>query len=219
MTQYQCLDDFVAEVLDGWMLHDLDNLTKIAVLPGASGNCNFPIALYVFSCIEFLGQLTNKDPMPKTNYTKTAILGFFDDFFPEVDKNNIKSYEDSFVNIFRNGLAHNYFAKNAGISRKASELLRVDENGKLILDADTLVEAFRKAIENLKQSITSSEELCNRIIDRYNALYQGNLKYNFTTTTTTTTSSLSSGASLAHPEMVKNLRYTTTLPYDPENDG
>lgn len=210
----QWLNNFIAEVVDGWMLKDLERLSNdIPHRPGEAGNCNFPIALYVFACIEFLGQLTSVTPITQNqSYTRDSIMGFIDDFFPDDFKQKIQPHRGNFVNIFRNGLAHNYFAKSAGISRTESEPLRVNDHGMLILDADRFADAFKLAIEKLKESIITDVNLAESMIDRYNTQYQQNLRFRITTTTTHV-----SGASLAHPSMTRNFT-TTTMPPPPKPD-
>lgn len=225
----QWLNGFIAEVIDGWMITDLKRLLiDIPHRPGADGNCNFPIALYVFACIEFLGQLTTTAPLPKTGYTQTSIMGFIDNYFPEDFKLKLQPHRANFVNAFRNGLAHNYFAKYAGISRTENEPLQVNGEGMLILDADRFVEAFRAAIVKLKEAIKTNAQLAETMVDRYNAQYQDN-RLRFQTTVTTTRVS---GASLAHPSMLSGLtsssssapsityedlvKTTTTMPPPPQ---
>lgn len=193
------------------MLSDLKRLeSDIPHRPSEAGNCNFPIALYVFACVEFLGQLTSATPI-NTNqggYTRDSIMGFIDDFFPDDFKQKLQPYRSNFVNIFRNGLAHNYFAKYAEVSRTEKEPLQVNAKGMLILDADRFTDAFILAIQKLKEAIKTNSQLADRIVDRYNSQYQNNLM-RFNTTSTTT---LVSTASLAHPSMLRDLKTTTTMP-------
>lgn len=205
----QWIDNFVLDIIDGWMVKDLESLlTNIPQQINESGNCNFPITLYVFSCIEFLGQLTNATPV-NTNvsgYTQNAISNYIDNFFPDEFKRKLQPYQNSFINIFRNGLAHNYFAKSAGISRGETTPIQVDKNGCLILDADIFATSFIDSIEKLKSVINTDASLAKRITDRYADQYQTNkLKFQFTPTKT-----FVSGASLPHPDSLKKL--TTTMP-------
>lgn len=208
------LNDFITEVVSGWMSKDLERLLNdIPHRPSEAGNCNFPIALYVFACIEFLGQLTSATPINQNQgYTRNGIMGFIDDFFPDEFKQKIQPYRDNFVNIFRNGLAHNYFAKAAGISRTEALPLQVDNQGHLVLDADRFAEAFRASVEKLKEAIKNDPALTERIVDRYSAMYQGSLRFKETPTTTSVSS-----ASLTHPSMLQNLT-TTTMPPPPQDD-
>jgi len=203
------LKGFITEVIDGWMLNDLERLINdIPHRPGKAGNCNFPIALYVFACIEFLGQLTSVVPIDtkEPGHTQKSIMGFIDTYFPEDFKRKTQLYRSNFVNIFRHGLAHNYFAKYAGVSRTESEPLQVDSEGMLVLDADRFVEAFKSAINTLKEAIKNDTELTQRMVDRYNKQYKDNrLRFKAIPTTTYV-----STASLAHPSMLRGLKTTAS---------
>lgn len=208
------LDNFIAEVVDGWMLGDLERLIKdIPHKKDEAGNCNFPIALYVFSCVEFLGQLTAIPPIDtkKPGYSQKSIIGFIETYFPSNFNKKLQPHKKDFVNVFRNGLAHNYFAKYAGVSRTETDPIGVNSDGMLELDADCFAEAFEIAVGNLKKSIKGDVKLAEQIVDRYNDQYQNN-QLRFKTTPTRT---YTSTASLAHPSMVKNLKTTTTLPPPP----
>lgn len=211
-NKIQWLNNFIAEVVDGWMLKDLGRLLNdIPHRSGEAGNCNFPITLYVFACIEFLGQLTSDTPIdPKGSYTKDSIMGFINDYFPDDFKQKIQPHKNAFVNIFRNGLAHNYFAKAAGISRTETKPLQVDGQGHLVLDADRFAEAFGMSINNLKTAIKIDAQLAERMVHRYSIQYQGNLQFKVTPTKTYV-----SGASLTHPSMLQKIATTTTMPLFP----
>ena len=139
-------------------------------------------------------------------------MGFIDDFFPDDFKQKIQPHQNDFVNIFRNGLAHNYFAKAAGISRTEREPLWVNPEGVLVLDADRFVEAFKSAIEKLKETIKTDTQLTERMVDRYETQYQHNLRF-MSPTLKQTLITRSSGASLPHPSMTRGL--TTSSPSVP----
>lgn len=208
------LNYFIAQVVDGWMLSDLTTLTAIPHRSGAAGNCNFPIALYTFACIEFLGQLTSVTPINhnQPDYTKNSILSFIDNFFPDDFKQKLRPYKVRFVNIFRNGLAHNYFAKAAGVSRTKIEPFSV-EDGHLVLDADRFADAFKSAVNKLKETIETDSQLVDRMINRYDEQYQVNLKFKLPTTFLQTSQARTSGASLPHPDMLKGIKtFTVTSP-------
>lgn len=204
----QVLNYFITQVVDGWMLTDLATLTAIPHRSGAAGNCNFPIALYTFACIEFLSQLTSVKPLPKKGYTQVSIMSFIEDFFPDDFKQKLKPHQANFVNIFRHGLAHNYFAKAAGVSRMKPEPFSV-EDGYLVLDADRFAEAFKLAIDKLKTAIQSDTKLVARMVDRYDKQYKGNLKFKVSPNIAKMYSTPTSGVSLAHPSMFKDLKTTT----------
>ena len=210
MQNFKPIDRFIAEVVDGWMLGDLKRMvTEIKHYPDSAGNCNFPIALYTFTCIEFLGYLTSPTPIPDgQGSTFSRIWSYIDSFFSETYKQQLNPYRDRFVNIFRHGLAHEYFAKSAGVSRTHPKLLR-EEGGVPILDADRFYDAFRESVVGLKEAVNQDKEaIVERITTRYTAKQRG---YTEVTTTTTTTSS--SGASIA-PKL-QDIKQTTTLPPEP----
>ncbi len=75
MDHTELAKKFLNEVVMGWMLGDLENMvTKIQPVENGAGNCNFPIVLYIFSCIEFLGFLTSEVIIPeREDYTKKRI--------------------------------------------------------------------------------------------------------------------------------------------------
>ncbi len=217
----EALNNFIAQVVDGWMLGDLITLTTIPHNPGAAGNCNFPISLYTFSCVEFLGQLTFSGTLGKQDYTKDAVLGFIDDFFPDDFKQKLQPHRANFVNIFRNGLAHNYFAKAAGISRTKPEPFSM-EDGHLVLDADRFVDAFRMAIDKLKTIIHNDTQLVERIIERYETQVDENQKFKLSADKIIFYSTPTSGVSLAHPSMLQGLKHmkltsTTTTTSSPSS--
>ncbi|MBU2460221.1 hypothetical protein KKG44_03845, partial [Patescibacteria group bacterium] len=93
-------------------------------------------------------------------------------------ENRIQEFQQhraTFIDIFRHGLMHEFFAKNAGISRHHTELFGISQEGKLVLDADQFHQIFRDSCNRLKSLMDSSEELTQRIADRYLALQ----RYNF----------------------------------------
>lgn len=210
MENNQWLNDFIKEVVDGWMCRDLDRLLDIPYRPGVAGNCNFPLALHTFACLEFLGYLTSPNPIDNNQHgcSRDRVMSYIDNFFPEEFMQEIQPYRNDFVNIFRNGLAHEYFAKSAGISRTESHPLQIDNRGRLNLDADCLAEAFKVSVEKLKRAIRSNSALMGRIAERYGNLCQSNLHFRVTSTATRV-----SGASVAPPT---NLT-TTTFPPPPRN--
>lgn len=194
---------FFHEVIEEMMLADLNNLTsKIKVVPNSGGNCNFPITLFIFSCIEFLGYLTSESLIDgNKDYSKKRFLSYIDSFFGENYKIQINNNREIFVSVFRHGLSHEFFAKAAGISRSSGTLVTTHpETGVLVLDADEFYQAFRVSTELLKDKILKDEDnICERIISRYSDLLNKNLKnfkHKFVSANTFTPIS---GASLAKP--------------------
>lgn len=164
------------KVIDGYMLTDLKRIVDLPVVPNQVGNCNFPIVIYIFSCMEFLGVLVSDVPIPDRNKaTQDRIWAYmeltFGDSFQE-----FQQHRDTFIQIFRQGLIHEFFAKNAGVSRKQTELFGTSLGGKIILDADRFYKAFRDSCDRFKSLVDTSEELALRISERYLQLQQHNRK-------------------------------------------
>ena len=217
MNHTELAQKFFTEIIDGWMLGDLENMvTKIPHVKGGVGNCNFPIALYIFSCVEFLGFLTSDVIITdhEDSYTKKRIWFYINSYFDDSSISQLKPYENDFVNIFRHGLAHEFFAKAAGISRDESLLVFYDTELKsLVLDADKFYNAFKSSTENLKKAVSqNSDKIADKMLSRYNVLQASNIIKFLPKNIPTSTHTSSSNASIAEPTE----KTTTTFPYDPK---
>lgn len=221
MDHTELAKKFILEVVVGWMLGDLENMvTKIQPIKNGAGNCNFPIVLYIFSCIEFLGYLSANKLIPdgSNNYTKRRAWFYMNSFFNDNYLSQLRPYEANFITIFRHGLAHEFFAKAAGVSRNTGTLITYNTNFKsLVLDADEFYRAFKSSVDNLKNAVSQNQDkIADRMLSRCNSLQASNfIKYlpkNIPTTTSTSTSN----PSIAEPVDPKT---TTTLPYDPNENS
>lgn len=198
-------------VIDGYMLGDLQKLIDIPVVSNETGNCNFPIVLYIFSCMEFLGTLTSETFISGgRGATQARIWAYMELSFGE-DLQEFEQYRDSFVQIFRNGLSHEFFAQNSGVSRHEENLFGTSEGGKIVLDADKFFEVFRNSCNNLKSQMDTSEELAEHISTRYRDIQQRNQERwpSFSRSST-----MSSGATLPREMPPSRQPTTTTLPYE-----
>ena len=161
-------------VIDGYMLGDLSRMANIPVVPNSPGNCNFPIALYIFSCIEFLGSLVSETPISdRPGATQDRFWAYIEMTFG----NNLQIFQqhrNTFIQIFRHGLTHEFFAKNAGVSRQNPNLFSTSPGGKLVLDADKFFEAFQDSCTTLRSLLDTSEELRERVADRYLNMQENN---------------------------------------------
>lgn len=138
-------DDFMTRIVFGWIKKDLENISKVrTVIPG-DGSANFPLALLVIVYMDYLG-------------------GFLLGAEGELEKNikaylacfpNPKDYPPELLNdLFRNGLAHDYFARG-GISRSGMRPPMVYSPGiGVILDADSLLSDFFESLETFKVKLT-----------------------------------------------------------------
>lgn len=160
-------------VIEGYMLSDLRRIIALPVIPNQVGNCNFPIVLYIFACMEFLGTLVSEKPIPdRPGSTQERVWAYMEltvESFKDFEK-----YKDSFIQIFRHGLSHEFFAKNAGISRHQSDIFGTSPGGKLVLDADRFYDVFQDSCFKLKSMVNTDQELTERISVRYLKLQQRN---------------------------------------------
>ncbi len=156
---------FFNEIIGCYMLADLAKIEANYDPSNKCGNCNFPLALQIFSCMDFIGWLIS-NPKNKPDETAKNIESFVTLFSPT---RKIQVQEvTKFAKIFRHGLAHEYFAKDSGISRKGKELLSVDlDKETLVLDADVLLEEFRNSIKILRQKIENDSNLGSETRRRY----------------------------------------------------
>lgn len=156
----------VEKVVKGYIIADLQRLLDIPVIPDKFGNCNFPIALFTFSCMDFLGYLISETEYSLIGDTKNRIEACINILFSKKSQDEIEPYKNEFVDKFRHGLTHEFFPKMSGISRKNKTLMSLTNKGHLILDADVLANMF---IESLKrfQEMASEDTFCLRIFDRY----------------------------------------------------
>lgn len=204
------IDGFFEKVVNGYMVKDLGRMMRdIEPVDGAEGNCNFPIALYTFSCIEFLGHLTSEKEIDqsKPGSTKEAVWSYMTLAFGSY-MDSFKPYESDFVDIFRNGLSHQYFAKNAGVSRKGSEVVS-RENGGVMLDADRFAQIFIESTETLRKNLSADSALVERVQTRYRALQETNKqKYSLNGSEPGLSAARSSMATTSFPTD------TTTLPFN-----
>lgn len=162
------------KVIDGYMLSDLKRIVDLPVIPNQAGNCNFPIVLYIFSCMEFLGTLVSETPIPDgPGATRDRVWAYIElNFGPHLQV--FQQHRNTFVQIFRHGLTHEFFAKNAGVSRQHADLFGTSPGGKLVLDADRFYDVFGQSCERLKSLVDTSEEVARRVSERYLELQQRN---------------------------------------------
>ncbi|WP_420627619.1 hypothetical protein [Candidatus Leptofilum sp.] len=178
------------KVVKGYIVGDLRKMLGIEVDPNAHGNLNFPIALYTFTSLEYLGYLVSSRPLTELNghgYTQKRILDFITHHFSAQDKAEVFKLENEFVKMFRHGLAHEFFPKmSAGISRTNSTLWsKSRERGSWVLDADIFANMFINSIPNLESKIEETDFYL-RVYERYHLKIEDTPENLLTTTTTFT---------------------------------
>lgn len=193
---------FLDTVVFGYIKKDLENMRdKIRPQPAAIGNINFPLALCVLAYMEYLGSF---------------LLGRYANFSQSVNEYISKCFVNPseypveiLRDIFRNGLAHEYFARG-GISRDGERPAVYKEGvDEVVLDAETLVNDFLESLEKFKRELEDAKyssrvnQAESSIVDKKarNRNLIGRLPIRVVTTTTR-----SSGAS-GYPRPIKS---TTT---------
>lgn len=159
---------FLDTVVKGYMVGDLERMLEIEVCPNQYGNCNFPIALYTFGCMDYLGYLISKKPLRRTGEdTRARIRAYVDRAFTEQHKKPLDEFWNKGVNVFRYGLVHEFFPKKAGVSRANTQLMWWwEEHECWVLDADRLAEAFIESVQRL-ESLMEDKCACATMYDRY----------------------------------------------------
>lgn len=165
---------FLTEIVKGYMIGDLKRLLSIKVIPNYDGNCNFPIALYVFSCMDFLGYLIAEKDFDPGGDTINRINAYIENAFTEKDRWELEPHMGELVKRFRHGLGHEFFPRMGGISRTNDKIFtKSSKDDLLVLDADRLAEMFMRSVPNLER-LFESEETCLRAFDRYVGMQERN---------------------------------------------
>src|SRR3989338_3474205 len=196
----------------GYMVADLQNMLAINKIPGWSGACNFPIALYTLSCMDYLGFLTSA-ALLKTDGGDTSkrLAAYANSFFGEPHRGAMSTRWEETTKIFRHGLSHVFFPKQGGVSRAHGPNILETQSGVLVLDADTLAHAFINSVATLDSQVIGDDTLSEKIFDRLEILenqhssvvqsLKGTAATNSTTTSTytVTTSSPPQNVTLTPP--------------------
>ena len=146
---------FLGTVVFGYIKKDLENMRdRIRPQPAAIGNINFPLALCVLAYMEYLGSF---------------LLGRYTSFAQSVQEyiskcfTNPSDYPVEILrDIFRNGLAHEYFARG-GISRDGGKPAVYKEVEGAVLDAETLVNDFLESLDKFKQELEDDKDLIDQL--------------------------------------------------------
>lgn len=176
MTKSQQAQAFVKVVVRGYMISDLKRMMSLEPIPNAPGNCNFPIALFALSSMDFLGYLITDQKLDSNGDTTERIKTYIELTFKDDDKDKLRPYMSNLVNIFRHGLSHEFFPKMSGISRRCSDVFWLSQEGYLILDADRLAEMFERSVDKLEE-LLQSESKAAVFVERYEEKQEYNSKF------------------------------------------
>lgn len=140
-------DEFSEKVVLGYIKEDLARMVSaIRPIPSQPGNINFPLALFTFSCMDYLGSyLLGKDKKFQKNIQKYIELCF----------TRPEQYPVAILKIFRDPLAHRFFP-SGGVSRGGRRpALTKTLDDKALLDIEVLVSDF---LESLPTFVTTLDD-------------------------------------------------------------
>ena len=138
-------DDFIKNIVFGWMESDIKRMVKeIPTEDGKIGNINFPLALYILVCIEYLGGFLLGKEGDYTSNTKEYINKCF--------KTKNEYCTDILRDFFRNGLAHSYGRGAISRANIRPAIYFKDKNLPL-LDVETLASDFLGSLNEFKQQL------------------------------------------------------------------
>ncbi len=139
-------DEFLNQIVFGWIKKDLENISLVRTTTPGDGNANFPLAMCVIGYMDHLGGYLKGTEKGGLEVNIKAYLSCFE---------NASEYSAELLNdLFRNGLAHDYFARG-GISRSGMRPPMIYAPGVgVILDADSLLNDFIESLDNFKNQLT-----------------------------------------------------------------
>jgi len=169
------LQDLFDNEISFYVLPDVERLTN-EIRPDSNGQrgCTVPLAMMLFSIIDFFGFLMRDDE----NARKTETLQNYEylltksGYFPRIysEGKNCKKI----VKLFRHGMIHQFFPKASAISKagKDKPLIFEDVSGTIkipILNVDVLSKDLVDAISKIQEDIINNEEGNKELILRMNS--------------------------------------------------
>jgi len=162
-------ETFKQKVVDRWIKRDFERILEgVPVIPGGDGNINFLLALGVLSYMEALGSLL----LGKDCDFKQNVKEYIEKCFSKPDEYPIGILKD----IYRHGLAHEYFARG-GVSRKGKHpAVFRDPNIGPVLDAETLANDFLLSLEKFKTELKKEnyENRMKKLVDKIEKVQKDN---------------------------------------------
>lgn len=204
---------FLDDIVFGWIKKDFERmLQRIKVIPGGEGNINFPLALCVLVDMEYLGSFLLGSDCGFNNCAGKYIQKCF----KKPNEYPIKILGD----IFRHGLAHEYFSRG-GIRREGKHpAVYNDEKIGVILDAETLVKDFLDSLEKFKDEL-SEEKYMIRMAQAKETirvkLYKHRELINNLPKRTTPTNSISASTTIVTGESIPFKPISITPPHEEED--
>jgi hypothetical protein len=158
--------EFFDHEVRGYMVEDIKSLqNSVEAMDRAYGGCAAPLALMVCSAMNRLGALIGaNDPKEILVPEKTSEwLKLFCEQYMQPPRTGewpykTQTFQRVLYEIFRNGLAHQYMPKAAGITRDPGIKEVISEKeGLVVLQSDLLANDFCNAVDRLGDKIEQGE--------------------------------------------------------------
>lgn len=152
------------EIYIRWMRSDIEAMKQ--------NNINFPLALCIFSYMEFLGSIFTGNP------TGDRINA--DEYMKECFGNKRDEYPiDVLWDVFRNGLAHEYFARGGVANGNERPAIQVGADGLKVLYSKTLADDFLESLKTFETKLTQEklDVRLTKMVKKIEYLNQEHKKY------------------------------------------
>src|SRR5713101_2638674 len=146
------IHEFLKKVIDGYLLHDLENMVTFTPKEGTDGSLGYPIMVSIIAGMELLGALLMTDTVDFSTEGKAGndyFNNYWDNYFSCVDP-KYKAYRSLFRQLIRNGIAHTFVGKPGIfiIKDETAPLISPDqERYKLNVNAVVFYRDFKKSYE------------------------------------------------------------------------
>jgi len=143
-------NEFLDKIVFGYIKKDFERLLSLKPIPYGDGNINFFLALCVLVTIDFLGGFL----LGGNRRFKENTKGYMNRCF-----NNPSEYPIGILkDIYRNGLAHDFFPRGAVTRDNRHPAVYLDKNrGMPVLDSETLARDFLVSLNEFKNKLEEAK--------------------------------------------------------------
>jgi len=151
----------ILRILDA-IVEDLKRMLEIPVIPKAMGNCAAPIAVYCFTCMDFLGALiqVSDEPLPASRHVKDFIdIAFSDDAKEALGVHDMAQLHYGFTRTFMP------MNRRPGVSigRQHEDLFYCWHVEEVSLDADRLATILIDAVRTFDEMLRNDAATLARV--------------------------------------------------------
>lgn len=141
------IKEYLRTYIDGYLLHDLENMAKVATLTDTVGALGYPVVATTLTGMEVLGYLLTTTPEAfNPNFGQRYFLNYWDSYLVPV----YPIYDGLgrlFRKLIRNGIAHQFVGK-PGVFIGKDNTTQVDRERKVLyVDALAFYEDFKHSYE------------------------------------------------------------------------